>query len=92
MKIEDLCTFWPPLVNREDGKDFRFSELDDTVVGADLSRDDLSEFICLTIRTKLGEERTVSVRVPKPLLAPARTSIVEKRGSSLQVIGAINIR
>jgi hypothetical protein len=92
MKIEDLCTLWPPLLNRDSGKDFRFSKLDDTVVGAELMQDHFSEFICLTIRTKLGEERTISLRVPANLLAPTLTAIVERLGSSLQVIGAINIR
>jgi len=92
MKIEDLCALWPSLANRDGGKDFRFSELDDIVVAADLLRDGLSEFIAVGIRTELGEEYTVSLRFPKPLLAPALTSIVEKLGSSLQVIGAINVR
>jgi hypothetical protein len=45
----------------------------------------------LTIRARDGEEYTAWLRLPENILAPAFSSIVEKFGSSLQVIGGIDI-
>ena len=91
MTIEDLCSIWPPPVKDSIKRGLFLCDLDDIVVGADLGRDDLSEFIKLTIRARNGSECTATLTLPENLLAPAFASIVEKFGSSLQVIGEIDI-
>jgi hypothetical protein len=73
--IEDLCAVWPSLVRDSIEKSFFLSELDDIVVGADLGRDDLSEFILMTIRAKDGEEYSAWLRLPENILAPAFSSM-----------------
>ena len=91
MKIKVLCSVWPPFTTLKREKGFLRSELDDNVVSAHRGRDAVSEFIGVTVRTESGAKHTAVLRLPENLLDKVLASIDQKIGSSLHVIGDIDI-
>lgn len=91
MKIKTLCSVWPPFTTLKLDKGFFRSDLDDIVLSAELGRDAVSKFIGITVRTVAGAEHRAVLRLPEHLLDKALPAIAKRIGSSLQVIGEIDI-
>jgi hypothetical protein len=91
MKINTLCSVWPPFTTLKRDRGFFRSELDDIVLSAELGRDAVSKFIGITIRTVAGAEHRAVLRLPEHLLDKALPVITKKIGSTLETIGEIDI-